>query len=526
MKSYYAYIRVSTARQGTKGVSLQEQRSAIEIHATKHGYEISEWFEERVTAAKTGRAVFSQMMERLRKGEAAGLIIHKIDRSARNLKDWAHLGELIDAGVDVQIASDNFDLTSRGGRLSADIQAVVAADYIRNLREESRKGMYGRLKQGIYPLKAPVGYLDNGGGQLKTHDPALAHLVRKAFELYASGKYSLRALDEEMYHRGLRSRAGGRLGKNGLSRMLNNPFYKGTLELSTTGQRFPGKHEPLVSSKLYRRVQDRLNGKHRPMKTRHAYAFSKLIQCELCGYSLVAETQKGIEYYRCHTSSCEMKTLRADKLIEEIDRVLKGAALKLWVVEGLKIAFEELGEASVRDSEARLAGWQAQLSKAKHRMSRLTDLFLDGDIDRGTYELKKAALEKQVQRVEEEVGEERAGIGQSDKDIVQYLEHAECLIQHYKSAPASTRRDLLEIVTSNRTASPGKIDLTINPAWSMIFDAETVPQCGVYRDRLRTFATEMKWRIRYENGELDCSANDNEVPNVPEVLRGSAACSD
>jgi site-specific DNA recombinase len=51
------------------------------------------------------------------------------------------------------------------------MQAVVAAHYVRNLREEVRKGFYGRLKQGFYPLKAPIGYLDCGGGKPKAIDP-------------------------------------------------------------------------------------------------------------------------------------------------------------------------------------------------------------------------------------------------------------------------------------------------------------------------------------------------------------------
>src|SRR5258708_29492584 len=105
------------------------------------------------------------MLGLLRKGAAAGVIIHKIDRSARNLKDWADLGDLIDSGVAVHFANESLDLNSRGGRLSADLQAVVAADYIRNLREEARKGFYGRLKQGLLPMPAPVGYLNAGKGQ-------------------------------------------------------------------------------------------------------------------------------------------------------------------------------------------------------------------------------------------------------------------------------------------------------------------------------------------------------------------------
>ena len=95
-------------------------------------------------------------------------IIHKIDRSARNLKDWSDLGEMIDSGIQVHFVNESLDLHSRGGRLSADIQAVVAADYIRNLREETRKGFYGRIKQGVYPLPAPLGY--------PTRSPSLGRL--------------------------------------------------------------------------------------------------------------------------------------------------------------------------------------------------------------------------------------------------------------------------------------------------------------------------------------------------------------
>src|SRR5437870_7709725 len=118
------------------------------------------------------------MLTRLRRREAEGVIIHKIDRSARNLTDWAELGDLIDQGIQVHFANESLDLKSRGGRLSADIQAVVAADYIRNLKEEVRKGFYGRLKQGVYPLPAPIGYKDEGAGKPKSLDPMKAPLVR------------------------------------------------------------------------------------------------------------------------------------------------------------------------------------------------------------------------------------------------------------------------------------------------------------------------------------------------------------
>src|SRR5471032_1077175 len=99
MKRYFGYVRVSTPKQG-QGVSLQEQREAILAHAARHGFTVAEWFEEKETAAKVWRSVFSAMLHQLERGAAEGVIIHKIDRSARNLWDWANLGKLLDRGID------------------------------------------------------------------------------------------------------------------------------------------------------------------------------------------------------------------------------------------------------------------------------------------------------------------------------------------------------------------------------------------------------------------------------------------
>src|SRR2546425_574173 len=180
MGTYFAYARVSTPRQGERGVSLQEQRTAIERYAAVHGLEITRWFEERESASHTGRPAFMEMLKLLRLGKMQGVIIHKIDRSVRNLEDWADVGKLVDAGVQIHFATENVDLKTVAGRLSADIQAVVAAHYSRNLREEVKKGLYGRLKQGFYPFRAPIGYLDQGTAKAKAE--GIESLLQSAVE--------------------------------------------------------------------------------------------------------------------------------------------------------------------------------------------------------------------------------------------------------------------------------------------------------------------------------------------------------
>ncbi len=114
--TYFAYIRVSTVKQGKHSVSLPEQKSAIQSFANREGFTISYWFEEKETAAKRGRPIFGKMLKGLKEGKAKGVIIHKIDRGARNLKDWADLAELMDMGIEVHTANENLDLTSRGGK--------------------------------------------------------------------------------------------------------------------------------------------------------------------------------------------------------------------------------------------------------------------------------------------------------------------------------------------------------------------------------------------------------------------------
>src|SRR5665213_281432 len=320
MKNYFAYIRVSTVKQGEKGSSLQEQKSAIEGYARKHNLSIFEWFEEKETAAKLGRPVFTRMLKALDRGIAAGVITHKIDRSARNLKDWATLGELIDRGIEMHFAYESIDLTTRGGRLSADIQAVVAADFIRNLRDEVRKGFYGRLKQGIYPLGAPLGYLDKGGGVPKAIDPVRGPLVVQAFDLYATERWSLDTIGPELFLRGLRNRMGGPVTRNGLSTIFNNSFYIGIIRLRT-GEVFQGIHTPLIDKSIFDRVQTILRERVPHRAISHRFRYQRMLRCVSCGLSLIAERQKGHVYYRCHTRSCPATCIREDKINETLREV-------------------------------------------------------------------------------------------------------------------------------------------------------------------------------------------------------------
>ena len=427
------------------------------------------------------------MVRLLRRGTVQGVVIHKIDRGARNLKDWADLGELIDAGVEVHFANESLDLNTRGGRLSADIQAVVAADYIRNLREEAKKGIYGRLKQGIYPIAAPIGYLDRGAGQPKDPDPSKAPFVREAFQLYATGNYSLPRLVDEMYARGLRNRFGRKVTLNGMSTVLNNPFYIGVIRIKKTGEFFAGKHQPVLSKQLFDTVQGILRGKTVPRLIKHEFLFRKLVRCRRCGYTLIPELKKGHVYYRCHTRTCETKTIREERIDEAVLTAL--APLRLDREE-LSYARQWIANARANQETSRVQELEAvrlRLTQVRERLGRLTDAYLDGAIDKAMLDQRRNGLLLEEAGFKQRITELEAGRYDTVTRLEQFLELAQAASDLYKRATPLEKRDFVKKLTSNLGVDRDFVGIELTNGARLMANRSLPTSGGPHEGTHRTF---------------------------------------
>ncbi len=430
------------------------------------------------------------MLKLLRNGKASGVVIHKIDRSARNLKDWADLGELIDQGIEVHFANESLDLNSRSGRLSADIQAVVAADYIRNLREEAKKGIYGRLKQGFFPMRAPIGYLDQGAGKSKTIDPVKGSLVRRAFELYATAKFSIPTLMDELFRLGLRNHAGGRVTRAGVSKMLNNPFYIGIIRLRKDGQTFQGNHEPLISKRLFDDVQDILEGRFNTRTQKHEFLFRRLVRCKGCGYSLIGETKKGYTYYRCHTKGCPTMGVREEVIDATVTQALKrltfNEAEKAYLAKRIAV----LKERWITDKEHEVANLRIKHEQVTERLTRLTDAYLDQAVDRQIFDERHASLLFERRAIDDKIADfEHNGASVPDQ-LQKFIELAGDAYSLYQTAIVEKKRRLLKRLTSDFTIQEKTLDFAFAIPFSEIAtrerSADGGPSKAVHRtlDRL------------------------------------------
>lgn len=475
VKSYFSYVRVSTQRQGNLGTSLTEQLVAIERYAQRFNLSIVKQYEERETAAKVGRPVFLEMLKALRDGKAHGLIIHKIDRSARNLKDWADLGSLIDSGVEVHFANESLDLKSRGGRLSADIQAVVAADYIRNLREETKKGIYGRLRQGLYPFPARVGYLDAGKGKPKKPDPVQSPLVKHAFELYAAGDCGLNALVEKMFEAGLRNKNGKKISRNGLVCILKNPFYTGLIKIDTTSEMFVGVHQPLIPKSLFDEVQDVFAGKRKRKVFKHFFIFRRMITCRLCNNLLIAERQKGHIYYSCQTKQCSQKTLREEIIEDKLLEIYERLQLPEEEYKYLQTEFANYQREEPERIEADKKQLLMEISNTESRLAKLADAYMDEVFDRETYLAKKNELIIKQREMKEKLQSISTKNTDLYREFSEFLELLKTVYLSYKLGSEMEKREMVQITFSNCTAEGKSLIIELKKPLQVVLEREKFP---------------------------------------------------
>ena len=204
------YLRVSTKEQAqaggeAEGYSIPAQREACRRKAESLGAAVVDEFADRGESAKTSaRPELQRMLSFVGEHQIAYVIVHKVDRLARNRSDDVQIHmALKQAGVILVSCSENIDETPSGMLLHG-IMSSIAEFYSRNLANEVIKGSVQKAKEGGTVGKAPTGYRNIriivNGQEARTVeiDPERGPLMQFAFEAYATGDWTLRNLLAEV----------------------------------------------------------------------------------------------------------------------------------------------------------------------------------------------------------------------------------------------------------------------------------------------------------------------------------------
>ncbi len=209
-----AYIRVSSKEQAEKGgeaegFSIPAQREACKRKAVSLKAALIEQFVERGESAKTAdRPELQRMLAFIAEHPVKYVIVHKVDRLARNRADDVAINLAIrQAGAELVSVSENIDQTPSGLLLHG-IMASISEFYSRNLATEVIKGTTQKAKNGGTPGRALTGLnvrrIENGR-EVRTIevDPERGRLMSWAFDAYCTGDWTIRRLLAELTDRGL-----------------------------------------------------------------------------------------------------------------------------------------------------------------------------------------------------------------------------------------------------------------------------------------------------------------------------------
>ena len=334
------------------------------------------------------------MLARIEQGQADGILSWHPDRLARNSVDGGKIIHLVDRGAikALKFPCFWFEPTPQG-LFMLNIAFGQSKYFVDNLRENVKRGLRQKIRNGVWPSWAPVGYLNNAKTRGIDIDSEKAPQVKKLFEMYATVAYTLHALANWCKEHGFRGNLGKEIALSNVQSILQNIFYLGLMKYG--GEISEGTHEPLVSKQLFDLCQKVRNTRARTRKKVHRdFAFTGLMKCS-CGCSITAETQKGHNYYRCtkKRGDClEKHFLREEELENQIKQYLQTIALSDQDQEKIMAELDKDELTAKTQAQANVQNLKSELENINQRLEKLLDVYLSDTISTDEYTSRKQKI--------------------------------------------------------------------------------------------------------------------------------------
>lgn len=303
----------------------------------------------------------------------------------------------MDDKIELHFASDNLVINSKISateKFHFGINLNLAKYYSDAISDNVKRAYEQKLRNGEWIGKAPIGYknidLENGA-KFIIPDPDRNHLIKEIFELYASGKYSMKGLAKLMKKKGLRNdRTNTPISTSQVEQILKNPFYYGIMRVK--GKLRPHKYEPLISLNLFNKVHEVINSYNRQnfKRTNKPYIFRGLVKCQECGCSISPEIKKGkYIYYHCtnyHGNCNNVVWIREEELLKQVKPTLKALKLNAEAINELKSELRATHEAEKAHYEQNLATIKKKLETIDKRLRVMYEDRLDGRLSTAEYD--------------------------------------------------------------------------------------------------------------------------------------------
>ncbi len=479
------YARVSTDKQAD--LSIPAQLEAMRAYANQKQWLVAEEFIEPGASAKTTeRPALQRLLARIRdsKRKTDVVLVHKIDRLARNVYDHATIKALL-TQRQVQLASvvENVDDTVPG-QLVENIMASIAQFYSANLAQEVKKGMRQKVLNGGWPHLAPRGYIHvkTDGDRVSRVEPhpTEAVSIRQAFERYATGWYSLKGLATTLAREGVASSNGQPIAPAYIRRILTNPFYLGRVKWNDL--EVAGAHEPLISRDLFDKVQSVLQRRFKDPRAKGAvngFPLRGLAVCASCRGHMTAGYQKcRWGYYRCcrhgyNKALCPAtKYSRADQAHRAVEKLCWKLRLSSSTIEAILRAARRLVQQQSADAQHRANSLRMKRSKLTANELRLTQLFVAGDVLPEAFKTAAVKVKADIGRTEAELARLEQNPSEVMAAVERMLGRAATIWELHEQLNDNRQVDLLRAVFETIVLDEtGVVGFVLRPPFDVIFQS-------------------------------------------------------
>jgi site-specific DNA recombinase len=489
--------RVSS-REQEDGYSIEAQKYRLQEYCTRKGLEILKIFEFSESSTIGNRKKFMEAIDFAKKQkELVAVVTDKVDRLQRSYKETPLLNDLIEKGkIELHFYTENCVIhknSTSQERMMWNIFVMMAQSYVDSLKDNINRSIEQKLRLGEWVSTAPIGYLhvtskelERGKGKIII-DPDRAPLVKKIFETYATGNYTLLAILKKTREWGLRNSHGnqGYLCCSHIYKIIQNPFYYGVMRLLKTGKQYPHIYPPIISKELFDACQRvRLNWNRKPFKHgEKEYIFRGLIKCAATGRVVTTETKKKTyvngkttewTYLRVWQHGNKRIYVQEKQVLGEVEKVLAMLYLNPKLLVEVISYIKSSAKIEQDFHKRRIGELYTEQTKITTRMNRLTDLFLDGDITKGDHEEKRKELTQKRADIAIEIENHETADDKFSQQLISLVELASGALETFKGSTTTEKRKLLNFVFANLELNGCKLDYTLRPPFDMFIKCSEI----------------------------------------------------
>lgn len=444
------------------------------------------------------RPKFMRMIQLLLEKKYEGVIVLCWDRISRNEQSDLIVKEIIKKhGICVRFVQAEYDIKTSSGELHMDIDGMFARHHSRVTSEKVKLAIRKLREQKRCTHNACIGYLDQGSDN-KLFDPERAPLIKRMFEMYDTGEWSLRELMKWVNAQGLTTKPRRRrrtrieilqgiemtekqskaLSISTVEFILKNKFYIGLMP--DNGDWIQGCHPPLVDVELFKRVQQRLGENCVTVQymEKESFTYREFFRCS-CGraYSPYRSKKNGEVYY---SSKCKEDCPNTRRNIQErfLDEEIQKLLDKLHFNDEELAEIEKGKKSGIQKASAKRNQQIDDLNRAREKILADLDYLKNNKITllrEGTYD--PASLRDEADDLTEDLEEVDVALSaftESEKEMLDFVLSFSELIKGasalYKHALDSEKRRLTHLVFSELVLVDGKVaDFTAKEEFEPLF---------------------------------------------------------